>query len=75
MSEISEIPEGVPKQEELLKIDYNPPPREWMDAPVEFKPSTWCYPAAPKNIKALGMANPREWSPTDEDWKLPENWK
>jgi Fe-S oxidoreductase len=21
------------------------------------------------------MPNPREWSPTDEDWKLPNNWK
>ena len=23
----------------------------------------------------MGFPNPREWSPTDADWKLPENWK
>ena len=25
-----------------------------------------------KNLKYLGFPNPREWSPTDEDWKLPD---
>ena len=23
----------------------------------------------------MGMPNPREWSPADADWKLPENWQ
>ena len=32
-------------------------------------------PAKPKNLEALGLPNPREWSPPDEDWKLPDNWK
>ena len=31
--------------------------------------------AAPKNLEYLGLPNPREWQPCDEDWKLPENWK
>ena len=33
------------------------------------------YPAAGKNLKYLDIPNPREWSPTDEDWKLPDNWQ
>lgn len=65
----------VLKPDELVKIDFNPPRTSWMDTPVKFKPGTWSYPAAGKNIKALGMPNPREWSPADDDWKLPENWK
>ena len=26
-------------------------------------------------LTALGLPNPRAWQPTDEDWKLPENWQ
>ena len=65
----------VPKSDELVKISYHPPRKGWMDTPVSFRPGTWCYAAAPKNLRALGLPNPREWQPTDEDWKLPENWK
>ena len=63
--------------EELLDIDYSPPERDWMDPHVDFEArrGTWSYPAAPKNLEYLGFPNPREWSPTDEDWKLPEDWK
>ena len=32
MSELA----GVPKPEELLKIDYQPPRKGWMDTPVKF---------------------------------------
>ena len=71
MSELA----GVPKPEELLKIDYQPPRKGWMDTPVNFKPGTYSYPAASKNHKILDLPFPREWSPTEEDWKLPENWK
>ena len=67
--------EALRKPEELLKIDFRPPHKPWMDTPVKFEPGTWSYPAAAKNIKALGLPNPREWSPSDEDWKLPANWK
>jgi len=72
---MSEIPEDVPKQDELLKIDYHPPHKGWMDTPVAFKHGNYCYATAPKNLETLDLPNPREWSPTDEDWKLPENWK
>ncbi len=65
----------LPKPEELSKVSLQPPAKAWMETPVEFKPGTWCYSAAPKNLKALGLPNPREWQPSDADWKLPENWK
>jgi Fe-S oxidoreductase len=64
----------VPKPHELV-IDHKPPQTDWMDTPVVFRPGTWCYGAKSKNLIALDLPNPREWSPPDEDWKLPENWK
>ena len=63
------------KPEELAKIDFTPPKTAWMDTPADFKPGTWSYAGAPQNLKALGFPNPRSWSPADEDWKLPDNWK
>ncbi len=65
---------NVPKPNELV-IDHRPPATGWMDTPVEFRPGTWCYAAKTKNLEAVGLPNPREWSPIDEDWKLPDNWK
>jgi Fe-S oxidoreductase len=46
-----------------------------MDTPTEFKQGRWCYGAKAKNMEVLGLPNPRDWSPTDADWKLPSNWK
>ncbi|MBW2091178.1 MAG: (Fe-S)-binding protein [Deltaproteobacteria bacterium] len=65
----------TPTPEELSQIDYTPPRKGWFDTPVEFRPGTWCYPAKPSALEILDLPNPREWNPTDEDWKLPENWK
>ena len=65
----------TPKPNEIIQIDHKPPKRPWMETPVEFKPGTWSFPAKPKNLEILDMPNPREWSPADDDWKLPENWK
>jgi Fe-S oxidoreductase len=66
----------VPKPEELAKIDHSLPPMQgWMNAPTEIREGIACYGVAPKNTKAVDFPNPREWSPFDEDWKLPENWK
>jgi Fe-S oxidoreductase len=63
--------------EQLLQIDYTPPKRAWQDPTIDFaaRRGTWSYPATPKNLRYLGFPNPREWSPTDEDWKLPDNWR
>ncbi len=67
--------EATPKLEELVQIDYRPPETPWMETPVEFRKGTFCYSAAAKNLEYLGLPNPRDWQPTDEDWKLPENWR
>ncbi len=63
------------KPDELTQINFDPPRTGWMNTPVEFRPGTWCYSAAPKNLKYLDLPNPREWQPSDADWKLPANWK
>jgi Fe-S oxidoreductase len=46
-----------------------------MDTPVVFRPGSWIYPGKPRHLEYLHLPNPREWSPLDEDWKLPENWQ
>jgi len=66
----------TPKPEELSKIDFRPPERWWMDTlPVQFRPGMYCYGAKAKNLQAVDMPNARDWSPTEEDWKLPQNWQ
>jgi Fe-S oxidoreductase len=63
--------------QELFQISLDPPSKDWMDPFVDFDAmrGNWSYPGAGKNLKYMGFANPREWSPTDHDWKLPEDWK
>jgi Fe-S oxidoreductase len=63
------------KPEELLKVDYKPPKKGWMETPVDFKKGTYCYSAPQKHQEYLGLPYPRQWQPFDKDWKLPENWK
>lgn len=66
----------TPKPEETAKIDHAPPlMRGWMDEPAEIKPGIYCYGSNPKNIEYVDMPFPKEWSPVDDDWKLPEDWK
>ncbi|UCF82442.1 MAG: (Fe-S)-binding protein [Desulfobacteraceae bacterium] len=66
----------TPKPDELAKIDHTPPLfRGWMDAPSEIRPGIACYGSKPKDLEYVGLPNPREWSPFDDDWKLPENWE
>jgi len=64
-----------PKPEDLSRINYEPPKTHWMDTPVEFKEGTYCYASRPKYLEEVGFPNAREWSSSDEDWKLPDNWK
>jgi Fe-S oxidoreductase len=64
----------IPKASELA-LGHALPQTPWMETPVEFRPGTWCYGAKAKNLEVVGLPNPRDWSPTDEDWKLPDNWK
>jgi len=63
------------EHESLSNVDTTPPEGDWMDAPVDIRPGSFIYPTKPKHLEYLGMANPRQWSPTDADWQLPPNWK
>ncbi len=65
----------LPVASELSRIEYAPPKTGWMDTPVVLKSGRWCYSAKPKSLEYLGMPHGRDWSPKDEDWKLPENWQ
>jgi Fe-S oxidoreductase len=66
----------TPKPEELSRIDHTPPfMRGWMDTPVEIRKGIACYGAAGKNLSAVGMPNARNWTPFEDDWKLPDDWQ
>jgi len=65
----------MPKPDELAKVRLQPPPKGWMETPAAFRPGTWCHSAGAKNLKTLDLPNPREWQPSDADWKLPPDWK
>ena len=70
--------DDTPKPEELVKINHRPPLLQdpgWMYHKPEIKRGIFCYAGRPANLEYVNMPNPREWSPLDEDWKLPENWK
>jgi len=67
--------EELKKPEELLNISLAPSGPGWMKPDTRFVKGTYCYSAVPKHQKYLGLPNPREWQPNDEDWKLPENWR
>jgi Fe-S oxidoreductase len=60
---------------QLVEVPRRPPPRDWMSAPVEFRKGTWLHAAKPKTVEALGLPNPRQWSPVDSDWKLPDDFR
>ena len=61
--------------DKALKIDHTLPPRNWMKTAPGFRKGTYSYPAVSRHEKYLGLPNPREWQPREDDWKLPENWK
>jgi Fe-S oxidoreductase len=57
------------------------PTRDWMDIPAVFKEGNYAYVAKKDKVEylnsqsGLSFPNARVWSPEDDDWKLPENWK
>ncbi len=67
----------LPKPDGLVSMMDHMPPKDkgWMDTPVKIRKGMYCYASNPKSVKYLGLPYPREWSPMDDDWKLPENWK
>ena len=66
---------GHYRQEELLNVELLPPKTAWTDTPVDFKPGTFIYPGKAKNLEILDLPNARDWSVTDDDWKLPDDWQ
>ena len=62
-------------KDELLKVDHDPQPSDWLSKPADFRPGSFIYPGKGKNLKALDLPNPRDWSATEADWKLPDDWK
>ena len=66
---------GYYQQDDLLQLDHRPPKTGWMDTPVDFRRGSFIYPGKAKNLKILDLPNPRDWAITDDDWKLPDNWK
>jgi Fe-S oxidoreductase len=65
----------LPKPEELANVTYQPPATDWMDTSVEIKPGMFCHGSKPKSLETVEFKNPRDWRPTDADWKLPANWQ
>ena len=66
----------LPKPDQVAStLAHKPPQTGWMDTPVSIREGIFCYAGKPKNLETVGLPNPREWHPLDDDWKLPENWK
>ena len=63
------------KPDEVVSRISLTPEGEWTETPVEFKKGHFCYGASAKSLSAVGFPNPRQWSPVDDNWKLPQNWK
>ena len=65
----------LPKPGDLGRVRYDLPRQSWFAPRVEFRKGTFCYAASAKNLRYLGLANPRDWQPYEADWKLPPAWK
>lgn len=63
------------KPAEMADVTLSPQEKDWMDPAVEFKKGSYCYAAPLKNQEHLKLPNERQWNPTDEDWKLPADFK
>lgn len=63
------------EHDKLLDLDYRPPSTPWMDTPVDFRPGTFIYPGKARHLETLDLPNPRDWAVTEEDWKLPDDWR
>jgi Fe-S oxidoreductase len=61
--------------EPLIQIEQNQISGDWTAVKPEFRKGTYCYSAGAKSVQYLGLPNPREWQPFDQDWKLPADWK
>ena len=68
--------DAKPKPQDVLnQLNYQPPRTGWMETPVQIRKGMYCYASNPKSVNILGLPNARPWNPTEDDWKLPENWQ
>jgi Fe-S oxidoreductase len=67
--------EKTPQPDDLARVDYRPPGKDWRDPAVDFRKGTYCYSGVPKHVEYLGLPHPRKWQPFEPDWKLPADWK
>jgi [DsrC]-trisulfide reductase subunit K len=68
--------EKLPKPEEMIaSIDFTPPGGDWKKPVTELKEGFYLNATNEKNMKELGLPQPRQWRSQEEDWNLPENWK
>lgn len=65
----------LPNPDEISKINFDMPSTDWMDTPTNFAPATYLHGAKGRSLEILGFPNARDWSPSEEDWKLPADWK
>lgn len=66
----------TPKPQEIREsYDFSLPNTEWADTKTEFKEGMYCYAVKPDWLKPIDFPNAHQWSPEDDDWNLPENWK
>ena len=66
----------TPKPNEIAQgIGHQPPAKDWMDTKPEFRSGMFCHPVKVASAQGMGGAFPRVWAPTDDDWKLPADWK
>ena len=76
---VEKLAESVVKGPSLMTGGY--PTKPWMDIPAVFRPGNYAYPTKAEKLEYLdrqegvSFLNAREWSPEDDDWKLPPNWK
>ena len=67
---------ALKKSKEILEtLKHDPKNEDLLEPSTEFTDGNFCYSAKGSSIETLKFNNPRDWSVTDEDWKLQENWK
>ncbi|MBO8181877.1 MAG: (Fe-S)-binding protein [Archaeoglobus sp.] len=67
--------EKFEEKEKIEIVQRFPSWKEILKPSTEMKKGFYSYAATLRDQEYLNLPFPREWSPLDEDWKLPENWK
>ena len=59
----------------LSAVDYRLPDTSWEETPVVLRRGSFLHPAKPKHAAYLSLPASRPFTPTDADWKLPDDWQ